>query len=203
MIQGNAELSDSLADVMKTTGMTEEEVKRFNSMLKNIDTRSSRKELLELAVVAGKLGISGTKDVFEFVRAADQINVALTEDLGGNAEDAVNSLGKLTELFGIKAEFGLEQSLLKTGSAINALGAASTASEAYLVNSAKRMGGAGKQADISLQNILGYGAALGSVRPNRRSLHNNSFQSIGFHVQRSWRICQNCWNGSRGLCQTP
>jgi len=160
IIKGNAELTDSLADVRKTTGMTEEEVKRFNSRLKNIDTRSSRKELLELAVVAGKLGISGTKDVFEFVRAADQIGVALSKDLGGNTEDAVNSLGKLTELFGLKAEFGLEQSLLKTGSAINALGAASTASEAYLVNFSKRMGGVGKQADVSLQNILGYGAAL-------------------------------------------
>lgn len=160
LVQGNAEMTDSLADVMKTTGLTEEEVKRLNKQLKNIDTRSSRKELLELAVVAGKLGISGTQDVFEFVRAADQIGVALSKDLGGNTEDAVNSLGKLTELFGIKAEFGLEQSLLKTGSAINALGAASTASEAYLVNFSKRMGGVGKTADVSLQNILGYGAAL-------------------------------------------
>jgi TP901 family phage tail tape measure protein len=160
IVKSNAELSDSLADVRKTTGLTEEEVKRLNSQLKLIDTRSSRTELLGLARVAGKLGITGTKDVFEFVRAADQINVALAEDLGGNAEEAINSLGKLTELFNIKAEFGLEQGLLKTGSAINALGAASTASELYLVSFAKRMGGVGKQADVSLPNILGFGATL-------------------------------------------
>ncbi|MCK9399610.1 MAG: phage tail tape measure protein [Bacteroidales bacterium] len=160
MIQGNAKLADSLADVMKTTGMTEEEVKRLNSMFKNIDTRSSRQELRDLAVVAGKLGITGVTDIYNFVKAADQINVALSADLGGNAEAAINSLGKLTDLFGLKQSLGLEQSLLKTGSAINALGAASSASELYLVNFARRLGGAGKQADISLQNILGLGATL-------------------------------------------
>lgn len=159
-IQANAEMADSLADVMKTTGLTAQEVKVLNSQLKLIDTRSSRKELLDLAVVAGKLGISGTQDVFKFVKAADQINVALAADLGGNAEDAINSLGKLTELFNIKQQFGLDQALLKTGSAINALGAASTASELYLVSFAKRMGGVGKQADISLPNILGFGSTL-------------------------------------------
>ena len=159
-IQANAEMSDSFADVMKTTGLTVQEVKLLNSQLKLIDTRSSRKELLDLAVVAGKLGISGTQDVFKFVKAADQINVALAADLGGNAEDAINSLGKLTELFNIKQQFGLDQALLKTGSAINALGAASTASELYLVSFAKRMGGVGKQADVSLPNILGFGVTL-------------------------------------------
>ena len=140
--------------------MTDVEVRKLSSSLKTIDTRSARKELVDVARIGGKLGISGSQEIFEFVRAADQINVALSRDLGGNAEEAIRQVGKLVELFDIKKEFGLEQGLLKVGSAINTLGFSSTANEAYLVNFARRLGGVGKQADISLQDILGYGATL-------------------------------------------
>ncbi|MGY4385628.1 TP901 family phage tail tape measure protein [Pedobacter sp. UYP24] len=159
IIVNNAKLSDSLADVRKTTGLSEEGVRRLHTELGKLETRTSRKELLDLAQVAGKLGVSGERDVLGFVRAADKIKVALGGDLG-DAEAAVNSLGKLTELFKIKEEFGLEGALIKTGSAINALGAAGTASEAYLVEFTKRMGGIAPQANFSIQSILGLAATM-------------------------------------------
>ena len=160
LVTGSAELSDALADVRKTTGLTDVEVKQLAKDLKTIDTRSSRSELLELARIAGKLGVTGKDDILGFVRAADQISVALANDLGGNVEEAVNQIGKLVDIFKVKNEYGLEAGLLKTGSAINALGAASTANEAYLVEFAKRMGGVANQAGISIQQILGLGATL-------------------------------------------
>lgn len=160
LITGSANLSDSLADVRKTTGLTDVEVKQLAKDLKTIDTRSSRQELLDLARIAGKLGITGREDILGFVRAADQISVALAKDLGGDVEEAVNQIGKLVDIFKVKNEYGLEAGLLKTGSAINALGAASTANEAYLVEFAKRMGGVANQAGISIQQILGLGATL-------------------------------------------
>jgi len=160
MITRNAELSDSMADVAKSTGLSMSEVKDLNAELRKIDTRTSRKELLDLAYVAGKLGYSSKTDVLGFVRASDQIGVALSKDLGGNVEDAVNSLGKITDLFKVKGEFGIEQAMLKTGSAINALGAASTASESNIVDFTKRLGGVAPLAGISVQNIMGMAAAL-------------------------------------------
>lgn len=160
LIQGSAELSDKFADVRKTTGLTATGVRELNKDLKAIDTRSSRSELLSLARIAGKLGVTGKEDILGFVRAADQINVALAEDLGGDAEEAIRQVGKLVDVFKIKDQVGLENGLLKVGSAINALGAASTANEAYLIEFSKRMGGVATQANISVQDILGLGATL-------------------------------------------
>ncbi|NCC33480.1 MAG: phage tail tape measure protein [Chloroflexia bacterium] len=81
-------------------------------------------------------------------------------DLGGDVEESVNQLGKLTEIFKLKQEFGTEQALLKVGSAINSLGAASTANEGYMVEFAKRVAGVAPQADISIQKVLGLAATL-------------------------------------------
>lgn len=160
LLSSNSKLSDSMADVAKSTGLSMTEVKELNTELRKIDTRTSREELLNLAYVAGKLGYSAQNDVLGFVKAADQIGVALSKDLGGNVEDAVNSLGKIADVFKVKDQFGIEQALLKTGSAINALGAASTANEAYIVDFTKRLGGIAPQAGISVQNIMGLAATL-------------------------------------------
>ncbi|RZK34079.1 MAG: phage tail tape measure protein, partial [Hymenobacter sp.] len=107
----------------------------------------------------GKLGISGERDVLGFVKAANQIGVALGNSLG-NTEDAINDLGKLTDIFKIKDTYGLETALLKTGSAITDLGNAGTANEGYLVEFTKRMGGIAPAANISIQDILGLATAM-------------------------------------------
>lgn len=159
-VKQNAQLSDTLTDVEKKTGLTKKEVKQLSSELKKIDTRSSRKELLGLAAIGGKLGIQGKENLLGFAKAADQINVALTEDLGGNTEETIRQIGKLVDLFDIKDEFGMEGGLLKVGSAINEIGQSSTANEGYLVNFARRLGGLATQADISLPAVLGIGSAL-------------------------------------------
>ena len=161
-VNAYAEFDDKIADVMKTTGLTKEEVEGLNEELKKIDTRTAQLELLGLARVAGKLGITDPEEILGFVRAADQIVVALAEDLGG-AEDAVRELGKLTDIFKLKDLYGQEQALLKVGSAINELGMASTANEGYLVEFSKRTAGIAPQAGVSIENILGLAATLDAL----------------------------------------
>ena len=92
-----AQMEEAESQVIKYTGMTAEEVKQLNEEFKAIDTRTPREELNRLAGEAGKLGITGVQEVREFVEAANQINVALGEDLG---EEAVNQIGKLSQMFG-------------------------------------------------------------------------------------------------------
>jgi TP901 family phage tail tape measure protein len=162
MIQGSAKLSDELSDVQKTTGLTDKELSQLSQTLKNMDTRTPRSELRGLAEIAGRLGIKGVKDLEGFVSAADKINVALGDVLG-DPEKVMRELGKLTSTFGVTQEFGIEQGLLKVGSAINELGMASTANEGYLVEFAKRMGGIAPLAKISIENVLGLGATLDSL----------------------------------------
>src|SRR5690606_25437045 len=153
-ITKNAELSDIMGGVQKTTGLTEAAVDRLNEKFKRFNTRTTNTELLGLAQVAGKLGISAERDVEGFVRAADRIGVALGEDLGG-VEESVNSLGKLVDIFRLKDEYGIEDALMRVGSAINSLGASGTAAEKNLVDFAQRMAGIAPAANISLQDILG------------------------------------------------
>lgn len=159
-INRNAQLSDSLTNVAKTTGLTDKAVKELQKSFSSLNTRTTQKDLLDLASVAGKLGLSAREDVLSFVKAADQIKVALAKDLGDNVEDAINNVGKLTSLFKLRETYGIEQSMLKVGSAINALGAASEASESYLVEFSKKFGGIAPNAEISIQDVLGLAATM-------------------------------------------
>lgn len=156
-----AKMDDVYSDVSKTTNLTRKEVVALNEEFKKMDTRTSRELLNNLAADAGKLGISGKKDILEFVEAGNQINVALGEDLG---DGAIKNIGKITQVFKGSTEelrgMGLKEQMLSVGSAINELGQSSTASESYLVNFAQRLGGVASQAGISVQNILGYASAL-------------------------------------------
>ena len=156
-----AHMDDVYADVQKTTGLTKEGVAELNEELKKMDTRTTREELNKLAEDAGKLGISAKEDILDFVDAGNQIKVSLGEDLG---EDAIKEIGKLTDVYKASTEeletLDLKGKMLSIGSAINALGQSSTASESYLVEFSKRLSGVASQAGLDVQNILGYASAL-------------------------------------------
>lgn len=151
---------EALTDAMKTTNLTKDEILDLSASLKQIDTKTPQNELLALVRAGGKLGISGQEDLLGFARAADKINVALSEDLGGNAEAAITAIGKMTDIFSLTDKYGIEQAMLKVGSAINELGMASTANEGYIVDFSKRLAGIAPNADISIDKILGLAATL-------------------------------------------
>ena len=156
-----AALDDIYADVMKTTGLTHEQVEKLNEAFKKMDTRTSREQLNQLAYEAGKLGINSAEAVAQFVSASDKINIALGDVLG---DGAMVTIGKLTEIFesSTKALEGknLEEKMLAIGSAVNSLGQASTANEGYMVDFMKRLGGIAAQAGLSADQILGFASAL-------------------------------------------
>lgn len=157
-VQAYAEMEAEMANVRKYTGMTAEEVEHLNEAFKGMDTRTSREDLNKLAQEAGRLGLQTEEDVLGFVKAADVINVAL-DDLG---EGATLTLSKLTDIFGDKQALGVEQSLLSVGSVINELSQNCTASAPYLANFAQRLAGVGKQANMTIPQIMGFAAVLDS-----------------------------------------
>lgn len=159
----NVALSDQLADIEKTTGIAGRELAELSDDINRIDTRTPVKELNDLAVAAGKIGIQGKENVLEFVKAGNMINVALGEDLG---EDAIKNIAKLNEVLGITEKLGVEKALLSTGSAINELGQNSTASESYLVDFAQRLGGIASQANITMPQILALASASDQLGQN-------------------------------------
>ncbi len=157
-VQAYADMEAEMANVRKFTGMTADEVGKLNEAFKGMDTRTSREDLNKLAQEAGRLGLQSQEDVLGFVKAADQINVAL-DDLG---EGATLTLSKLTDIFGDKQRLGVEQSLLSVGSVINELSQNCTASAPYLAQFAQRLAGVGKQANMTIPQIMGFAAVLDS-----------------------------------------
>lgn len=151
-----ASMDQEMANVRKFTGMEAGDVAALNEEFKKIDTRTSREDLNKLAQEAGRLGKTSAEDVMGFVRAADKINVAL-DDLG---EGATLTLSKLTGVFGYEQMYGTEQSLLKVGSVINELSQNCSASAPYLADFTSRMGGVGAQANMTIPQIMAFGAVL-------------------------------------------
>ena len=153
-----ADMDQEMANVRKFTGMNASEVKELNEEFKKINTRTAREDMNKLAQEAGRLGKTSKEDVLGFVRAADQINVAL-DDLG---DGATLTLSKLTNIFGDEERLGTEKALLAVGSVINELSQNCTASAPYLANFAKRMAGVGAQAKMTIPEIMGFAAVLDS-----------------------------------------
>ena len=151
-----AKMEEAQSQVIKYTGLSKEAVKELNEEFKQMDTRTPRTRLNELAGDAGKLGISTKEGVKEFVEAADMINVALGEDLG---KDAITQIGKLANMFG-DGDRSLKENMLAVGSAVNSVAQSSAASETYLVEFTARMGGVGKQANMAITDIMGFASAL-------------------------------------------
>lgn len=151
-----AEMEEAQSQVIKYTGLTKDEVKELNEEFKQMDTRTARTRLNELAGDAGKLGISTKEGVKEFVEAADMINVALGEDLG---KEAITQIGKLADMFGTD-DRSLKENMLAVGSAVNSVAQNSSAAEPYLVEFTARMGGVGKQANMAITDIMGFASAL-------------------------------------------
>ena len=159
----NMKFMDQLTDIRKVALSTTDEIANLSRELAKIDTRTSLEELNRIAYAGAKLGIQtqgGTMALAGFVRAADQVNVALKEDLG---EEALTSLAKITEVMGLVDKYGVEKAMLKTGSAIFRLAATSTASSDKIVDFSNRMLALGEQAALTTPDILALGSAVDSM----------------------------------------
>ena len=152
-----AQMAEHMTNVKKYTGLADEAVKSLNEDFMRMDTRTSREQLNDLAADAGRLGIQSKQQILDFVQAADQLNVALGEDLG---EDGVKNIGKLAQLFGDSDRMGLKQAMLSTGSVINELAQSSSASEGYLMEFTARLAGVGKQAGLTQAQVMAFGSIL-------------------------------------------
>ena len=156
-VEEYAKMDDEMTNVRKYTGQAAEEVERMNEDFKKMDTRTPRQKLNQLAEDAGRLGITSTAAVEEFIDGADKINVALGDDLG---DKAVSQIGKLAQMFGEDKTKGLRGAMLATGSAVNELAQNSSASAGYLVDFTARVAGVGKQAGFTQAQIMGLASVL-------------------------------------------
>ena len=157
-IKKNFVYSSSLTDIRKISGLTSEEIEKLSASLAKIESRTSLDGLAKLAYEGAKLGMGqyGSEGLAGFVRAADQINVAIGEEMG---EKALPALAKLVETMGLIPKMGVEKSMLATGSAMFKLSATSTATSGNIVEFAKRLTGVSRTAGITADQLLALGSA--------------------------------------------
>lgn len=155
----NAKFAEQLTNIRKVALSSQEDVAQLSKELSKIETRTSIEELNNLAYAGAKLGVT-TKDLAGFVRAADQVNVALKEDLG---DEALTDLAKITEVSGLIDKYGVEDAMLRTGSAIFRLASTSTACSGKIVDFSNRMLALGDAASLTTPDILAIGSAVDSM----------------------------------------
>lgn len=162
VIKENFQMSDSLADIRKVSGLLSQDIDKMAVSLAKIDTRTPVSELQKIAYAGAKLGIGnyGAEGLESFVKASNQVNVALKEDLG---EEALTALSKITEVMGLIPKMGVEQSMLKTGSAIFKLASTTTATSNKIIDFSNRLLAMGKTGALSTSDILALGAAVDSM----------------------------------------
>lgn len=156
----NLKFDDQLTNIRKTTNMTSEAVKQLADDIKHISTRTSIESLNDLAYTAGKLGVKSVSDVMGFVRAADMLNVSLSEQLGDNATE---QLMKIANIMGTMDQYGLEESLERIGGSITYLAKNSQASAQPIVDFMKRTAGIARQSGVTTSELAGLGAAISAL----------------------------------------
>lgn len=156
------EYSSSLTDIRKVSGLTMQDVNKLSEELAKIDTRTSVDGLAQLAYQGAKLGMGkyGIEGMKQFVAAADQINVAIGEEMG---EEALPALSKMVETMGLIPKMGIEKAMLATGSAMFKLSSTSTATSTNIVEFAKRLTGVSRTAGITTDQLLALGSASDSL----------------------------------------
>lgn len=162
VIRNNAQLSDSLGSVRRTASLSQESVEKLDKALRDIKTRTSLKDLFDQTIIGGKLGIA-EKEIEGFVRATDKLQVALKEDLGGNTEQTIESLGKLATIFGDdlpKSATTVGEKMLFIGNSLDTLADSGIASGGFMVDFAQRLAGLNGIAEVTLPQILGLAAAF-------------------------------------------
>lgn len=161
LVKKNYELSDAIMNVRKVSQMTVSDINDLYANISKIDTRNTVNTLMDLAYQGGKLGIGnyGVEGLSGFVKAAEQVQMALGEDLG---EEALPALAKLTENMGLIKDLGVEQAMQKTASAMFTLSTTSVSTGQGIVDFSKRLMPVAKSAGVTTDQLLGLASATES-----------------------------------------
>ncbi|OYX86821.1 MAG: phage tail tape measure protein, partial [Flavobacteriales bacterium 32-34-25] len=159
IIDLNGKLVGAQSNVMKTTGMTRQEVDELTKSFGLLHTRTSRIDLLGIAEQGGRIGIAKA-EIGDFVNVMNKAAVSLGDSFTGGAEEVANKLGKIKFLFAETKDLGVEQTYNSIGSAINDLGANGVASEQNIADFTTRIGSLTDVLKPTIQETLALGAAF-------------------------------------------
>lgn len=176
IINTAGKLSDKLADVQRAANLTKEEANALSNSLGQLDTRTGKGALLDLALVAAKLGIA-KDEIVSFTAALDQLVVALGNELG-DADTVATQLGKILNVFEGKVT---ADGITKLGNAFVELANAGVASGGFIADFTQRVSGIAASSNLSLGAVVGLAAAIEEMG-GRSESSSTAIQNIIFTI---------------------
>jgi hypothetical protein len=157
LIHQNYELSDSIARIKIYTKGTTDEVLDLVDSLKKLDTRTSLASLTDIATIVAKKGVA-KDEIVGVTQALDQLFVVLGKE-AGDPHEAVASLVKLVNVYS-EDKHVTAKNIGDIGAAIAKLTSSGVATGRFLIGFSERMAGIRGITGITIDKVLGLGAAL-------------------------------------------
>ena len=186
IVQQNAEISDSIANVAKTANASIPEINKLAEQLKFRDTRTSLADQLKIAEIGGQLG--ETADTLaSFTAAIDVLGVALGDEFGNDVGRVTKEVAGLRNTLGDFKTDDAAGDILKLGNALNVLSASGNATAGVTTDIASRLAGLGTAFGLSAGQILGLSSRLDELNiPAERA--GGSIQRVLNEVAKSPEI---------------
>ncbi|GEM_PF-273193 len=159
IIDRNNKMADAISGVEKSVGMTKKEVEELTRSFSDLDTRSSKMDLLAIATGGGRLGVA-KGEIRDFVEVADKAITALGNSWQQSPDKIAESMGKVATLYKQTRDLPIADSINQVGSALNELAAAGAASEQNINDFTTRVGALPEKLKPTIADAMGLGAAF-------------------------------------------
>lgn len=153
----DSELSDSFAQLQIYLHGTQDDVDKLVGSLKQLDTRTSLTSLVDIATIVAKKGVAKS-EITGVTQALDQLFTVLGSE-AGDPHEAIASMVKLVNVYS-EDKHVTAKNIGDIGAAIQKLTSSGVATGKFLIDFAERMGGVRGITGITIQSVLGLGAAL-------------------------------------------
>jgi TP901 family phage tail tape measure protein len=153
-----AKISDGMASVAKTTGISDENMLKFRKNLQGIDTRTNLQDLFKIGEIGGQLGIA-EKDISGFTKTIDMLGIAFKGEFN-SVEETADKLGGLANMFPklINSGMPVPEIISRIGSGINELSASGKANAPFIADFVSRAAPSLKA--LNPETLLAFGAAM-------------------------------------------
>lgn len=164
IIRANTRISDSIADVAKTAGITIEEAQRLADTLEFRDTRTSLADQLQIAQIGGQLGVAADQ-LEQFTESVDVLNVSLGDQFG-SVEEITRVVAGLRNVLTDFRTDDVSNDILRLGNALNFLEAEGNATAPTIAEFVNRISGAAIPLGVTTDEIFGLSTALAELAIN-------------------------------------
>jgi TP901 family phage tail tape measure protein len=149
-----ATFEEKLVAVGKTAGLEGQELRNLGEDIKRLNVPVSNQDLLDLATVAGQLGIKGSSNITKFTKTMAKLQVAT--DVSGEA--GAQAIARILNVTGEAVD-----TVDVFGSVLTRLGNNTAATESQILSMANEVARSTSEFDLSSETVLGVSAALAGL----------------------------------------